>query len=87
MTVPAATAPISSRATRLAMSSKSVGSRLMMTSRAPLRFAISGKPAAGHTTSDEPMAMNRSAERVSSSARRIASSGIDWPKETVAVLM
>ena len=37
------------------MSSNSVGSRLMITSRAPLRFAINGKPAAGHTTSDEPI--------------------------------
>ena len=32
------TVPMSSRTTRSAISSKSVGSRLMMTSRAPLRF-------------------------------------------------
>ena len=37
------------------MSSNSVGSRLMITSVAPLRLAISGNPAAGHTTSDEPI--------------------------------
>ena len=30
--------------------------------------------------------MNRSAASVSSSARRIATGGIDWPNETVAVL-
>ena len=48
------------RTTRSASSSNSVGSRLMMTRAAPLRLAISGNPAAGHTTSDEPMARNRS---------------------------
>ena len=69
------------------MSSNSVGSRLMITSRAPLRLAISGKPAAGQTTSDEPIATKRSHDSVISSARRIASSGIAWPNETVAVLM
>ena len=54
---------MSSRTTRSAMSSNSVGSRLMMTSAAPLRLAISGNPAAGHTTSDEPIARNRSQSR------------------------
>ena len=44
-----------------------------------------GKPAAGYTTSDEPMAMNRSDASVSSSARIIAAGGIDWPNEIVAV--
>ena len=48
------------RTTRSATSSNSVGSRLMITSRAPLRLAISGKPAAGQTTSDEPIARKRS---------------------------
>ena len=57
-----------------------------MTSRAPLRAASSGKPAAGYTTSDEPTAMNRSDASVSSSARIIAAGGIDWPNEIVAVL-
>ena len=41
------TVPMSWRTTRSAMSSNSVGSRLMMMRRAPLRFAIKGKPAAG----------------------------------------
>ena len=55
--------------------------------RAPFRLAINGKPAAGHTTSEEPIARNRSQVLVNSSARRIASAGIAWPNETVAVLM
>ena len=48
------------RITRSAMSSCSVGSLLMITSLAPQFFAISGNPAAGHTTSDDPIARNRS---------------------------
>src|SRR5438270_532731 len=40
---------MSARTTRSATESNSVCSRLMITRRAPLRFAISGKPAAGHT--------------------------------------
>ena len=75
------------RTTRSAMSSNSVGSRLMMTSRAPLRFAIKGNPAAGQTTSEEPIARNRSQDCARSWARCIAASGIAWPNETVAVLM
>ena len=47
----------------------------MMISRAPLRLAINGNPAAGQTTSDEPIARNRSQDFVSSSARRIAEFG------------
>src|ERR1700704_2741993 len=71
--------------TRSAMSSCSVGSLLMITSRAPLFLASSGKPAAGQTTSDDPIAMNRSQCWASSVARRIASSGMAWPNEMVAV--
>ena len=52
--------PMSCRITRSAMSSCSVGSLLMMTSLAPQFLAISGKPAAGHTTSEDPIARNRS---------------------------
>ena len=59
----------------------------MMTRAAPLRLAISGKPAAGHTTSDEPMARNRSQLRLNSSARCIGAAGIACPNDTVAVLM
>ena len=65
----ASASPMSSRTTRSAMSSNSVGSRLMMTSAAPLRLAIKGKPAAGHTTSEEPIDKNRSQSRVNCSAR------------------
>ena len=78
--------PISWRMTRSAMSSCSVGSLLMITSLAPLFLASIGNPAAGQTTSDDPIAMNRSQCCASSAARRIASSGIDCPNETVAVL-
>src|SRR5262245_41799566 len=81
------TLPISSRTTRSAISSNSVASRLRMTRRAPLRLAINGNPAAGHTTSDEPMARNRSHDMVMASARRIAASGIACPNDTVADLM
>src|SRR5262245_6280026 len=79
--------PMSARMTRSAMSSKSVGSRLRTTRRAPLRFANSGKPAAGHTTRDEPMARNRSQALESASARCMAASGMAWPNEIVAVLI
>src|SRR6188768_497450 len=51
--------PMSSRTTRSARSSKSVGSRLMMTRVAPARFAVRGNPAAGHTTNDDPIATKR----------------------------
>ena len=53
------------------MSSCSVGSRLMITNFAPLRFAISGNPAAGHTTSDEPIAIMRSQSCAQAVARAI----------------
>ncbi len=46
-----------------------------------------GNPAAGHTTSEEPIEKNKSQSRVNCSARSIASAGMAWPKETVAVLM
>ena len=51
----------------------------MMTSAAPLRLASNGNPAAGHTTSDEPTARNRSQLLVNCSARRMASAGIACP--------
>src|SRR5215467_8993073 len=73
--------PISYRITRSARSSWSVGSRLMITRRAPQFLAISGNPAAGQTTSDDPIARNRSQCCESSVARCIAS-----PNEMVAVL-
>ena len=57
----------------------------MMTSLAPHFLAISGKPAAGQTTSDDPIARKRSHCCASSVARRIASSGIACPNEIVAV--
>ena len=69
------------------MSSKSVGSRLMMISRAPFRLANKGNPAAGQTTSEEPIDKNRSQDKVKSWARRIAESGIACPNDMVAVLM
>src|SRR5712664_1478666 len=69
------------------MSSCSVGSLLMITSLAPQFLAINGKPAAGQTTSDDPIARNRSQCWASSVARRIASSGIACPNEMVAVLV
>src|SRR5262249_3013596 len=81
------TVPISSCTTRSAMSSNSVASRLRMTRRAPLRLAIRGNPAAGHTTSEEPIARKRSQDLVIFSARCIAASGIACPNETVADLM
>src|SRR5216683_222556 len=59
--------------TRSAMSSCSVGSLLMITSLAPLFLASIGKPAAGQTTSDDPIAINRSQCCASSVARRTAS--------------
>ena len=40
--------------------------------RAPLRFASSGNPAAGQTTSEEPIARKDRSRASSSSARRIA---------------
>src|ERR1700726_3251500 len=57
----------------------------MITSRAPQFLASIGKPAAGQTTSDDPIAINRSQCCASSVARRIASSGIACPNEMVAV--
>src|SRR5215469_1665724 len=81
------TVPMSSRTTRSAISSKSVGSRLMMTSIAPLRFAKRGSPAAGQTTSEEPIETKRSHDCARSCARRTAASGMAWPNEMVAVLM
>src|ERR1700682_6031654 len=48
-------------------------------------LASIGKPAAGQTTSDDPIARNRSQCWASSVARRIASSGIACPNEMVAV--
>src|SRR3954452_672696 len=77
--------PMSWRITRSAMSSCSVGSRLTTTRRAPDSFAIIGKPAAGHTTSEEPIAIKRSQACDNAVARCISSSGIIWPKEIVAV--
>src|ERR1700733_8794427 len=77
--------PISWWITRSARSSCSVGSLLMITSLAPQFLASMGNPAAGQTTSDEPMARNRSQCWASSVARRIASSGIACPNEMVAV--
>ena len=89
--VPAASAspsvtPISRCSTRSAYGSSPVGSRLRITSLDPLRTAISGNPAAGYTTNEDPIVMKRSEASVSSSARIIAAGGIDWPNETVAVL-
>ena len=46
-----------------------------------------GKPAAGQTTNDEPIARKRSQDCARSWARCIAASGIAWPNEMVAVLM
>ena len=69
------------------MSSNSVGSRLMMTSRAPLRLAIKGNPAAGQTTSDEPIARNRSQDERKFLGAPHRASGMAWPNEIVAVLM
>jgi hypothetical protein len=48
---------------------------------------LQGNPAAGQTTRDEPIARNRSQDRVRSWARRIAASGIACSNETVAVLI
>ena len=45
-----------------------------------------GNPAAGKTTRDEPMAINRSEAKAASWARSISASGMAWPKEMVAVL-
>ena len=53
---------------------------------APWRFAVTGRPAAGWTTNEEPIAMNRSQASASASARRISASGIACPNEMVAVL-
>ena len=75
------------RTTRSATLSSSVCSRLMITRVEPFRFAISGNPAAGQTTSDDPMARKRSHARVSSSARCIAVTGMAWPNDIVADLM
>src|SRR5437660_754527 len=83
----ASTEPMSSRTTRSAMSSNSVGSRLMIANRAPLRLAMRGNPAAGHTTRDDPIDRNRSQVIVRSSARRMAASGMDWPNDMVAVFI
>src|ERR1039457_2921668 len=58
----------------------------MITYLAPLFLASIGNPAAGQTTSDDPIARNRSQCWASSVARRIASSGIACPNEMVAVL-
>src|SRR5712664_2609669 len=68
--------PISYRITRSAISSCSVGSLLIITSLAPQFLASIGNPAAGQTTSEDPIAINRSHCCASSVARRIASSGI-----------
>ena len=43
----------------------------------PFRFASSGKPAAGYTTRDDPIVMNRSASSVCRSANCISRTGID----------
>src|ERR1019366_1277826 len=49
--------PMSCRITRSAISSCSVGSLLMITNLAPQFLASIGNPAAGQTTSDDPIAM------------------------------
>ena len=78
---------MSCRITRSATSSWSVGSRLMMTSLAAQFLAISGNPAAGHTTSDDPDRQEQIALLAQVRWRgRIASSGIACPNEIVAVL-
>ena len=59
-----------------ARSSISVGSLFRITSAAPFSFAITGNPAAGNTTRDEPMEMNRSHSRAAARARNMGSSGI-----------
>ena len=70
--------------TRSAMSSKSVGSRLMMINREPLRLASKGNPAAGQTTSEEPMTRKRSQSRLAASARFIAGTIKDGEKVTIS---
>ena len=57
------TSPIEPLSVASAMESSGVGSRLMITSRAPRSLAARGRSAAGVTTSDEPIARNRSASR------------------------
>ena len=61
-----------------------MGSRLTMISRAPFCLAISGNPAAGWTTSDDPSTRNVSQPSVAASARAIGSIGMAWPNEMVA---
>src|SRR5215467_12620766 len=58
----------------------------MIASRAPLRFARTGKDAAGCTCKDDPMMIKMRAFSVHSWACRIACSGIGWPNDTVADL-
>ena len=47
---------------------------MMRTRREPLRLAINGKPAAGQTNSDEPIARNKSQDSARSCARCIRAS-------------
>jgi len=52
---------------------------VLITSRAPQFLASSGKPAAGHTTSDDPIARNNSQCWASSMARRNSGSAVSSP--------
>ena len=78
--------PIEPRRVASAIASSGVGSRLMITSRAPRSLAMRGRSAAGVTTSDEPIASMRSASRDQRVASISTSGGSIWPNEMVACL-
>jgi len=70
--------------TRSAIRSRGVGSRLMITTRAPLRCAATGSPAAGCTTSELPTTRNRSQAWASVMAFWSTSAGRRSPKKTTS---
>ena len=78
--------PIEPRRMASAKASSGVGSRLMITSRAPCSLAVRGKLAAGVTTSDEPMASIRSASRDQPAASISTSGGSDLAERDGGVL-
>ena len=78
--------PASPRRTASARASSGVGSRLTITSLAPSRLALTGRPAAGWTTS-EPTATGSVAGRGQGLRLAQTSGGMFWPNDTVAALM
>ena len=79
--------PISLFITSLAIESSSVDSLFIITNLAPLFLARIGKPAAGYTFKEEPIAIKRSQVFEAFSAIFISFSGIGCPKEIVADLI